>query len=979
MKKLIFTIFFAVIQFIPNTVQAAVSNDLILQSNDNEKAVVEVNQLPAVVKGSLKNFNFIGVTVSKVDKESTVKVTLSNGVKEGFEVKKGNNLFEIQIPEVRQQGTIKAEVEFDGKSIEKEITIKPVPNWTIYLVEHTHTDVGYPEPQSEIMPEQLRYIDYALDYCDETDNYPDNAKFRWTCETAWAVQKYLRVRPKAQVERLLKRIKEGRIEVTGLYLNMSDMWDESCISDLLKVVKDFKDKGIKVQTAMQDDVNGAAWCLADYLKSAGIKYLSMGENGTHARRPFDKPTAFWWESPSGNKILAYRAEHYHFGNMLGILKGMNSFESSLLPYLNKLKDNGYPFDRTMIQFSGYWIDDSPPSITACELVKEWNEKFEYPKLKLSTVSEFFNYIEKNDASKLPTYQLAWPDWWTDGAGSCALETAYVRNTQTDFIANQGLMSMAKLLGADIKPDALRAMNSINDNIAFFDEHTFGAAESVRQPLSLSTAVQWNQKSAYAWTAVKDNGILQQESLGLRRQFLPKYNFPSITVFNTMNTVRSGVAKFFAYDAFLPADKKVKVIDADGNEFPLRRAERGPGGFYWEIYVNKVPAFGYKTFKIIPGDEQPVKPSEQIFTGTLENKFYKLEVDTTKGGIISLIDKSDDRQLVDSKASWELGQFIYERLGDRKMLWGPGNVKYSPGLFTRTSMTNIKVGKVFEGPIWTSVNITGQVDGCADSNGVRCEIRLYNFEKKIQLVYSMDKLQVFEPEAAYVAFPFAPKESQISFEVQGGSVVPGKDQLPGSASDWDGVQNFASVRSNGGQIVFTSPEAPLMEFGDINTGKWQETSKVENPYIYSYVLNNYWGTNFRAGQEGGLRWTYDLTSSSDTSVQFAAEFGWGSRVPLVAMVRSGDGKSANLESKSILNFDSKDLLLVFARPAWNGNGVVFCMRETNGENASLNISKLISSKSSYKVYEVNSLEEQIRSLTGSVRFKPHEVKFILLKR
>jgi len=121
--------------------------------------------------------------------------------------------------------------------------------------------------------------------------------------------------------------------------------------------------------------------------------------------------------------------------MLGILNGLNNFESGLLPYLIKLKGEGCPFDRTMIQFSGYWIDDSPPSITACDLVREWNEKFQYPKLRLATLGEFFNYIEKNEADKLPTYQLVWPDWWTNGVGSCTLETGYVMNAQTDFIAN----------------------------------------------------------------------------------------------------------------------------------------------------------------------------------------------------------------------------------------------------------------------------------------------------------------------------------------------------------------------------------------------------------------------------------------------------------------------------------------------------------------------------------------------------------------
>ena len=74
----------------------------------------------------------------------------------------------------------------------------------------------YPFP-NEILAEQLRYIDYALDYCDATDNYPDFAKFRWTCEIAWAVSEYLKCRPAEQIARLKQRVKEGRIELATMF------------------------------------------------------------------------------------------------------------------------------------------------------------------------------------------------------------------------------------------------------------------------------------------------------------------------------------------------------------------------------------------------------------------------------------------------------------------------------------------------------------------------------------------------------------------------------------------------------------------------------------------------------------------------------------------------------------------------------------------------------------------------------------------
>ena len=58
-------------------------------------------------------------------------------------------------------------------------------------IQHSHTDIGYTRSQTEILAEHLRYIDYALDYRDATDNYPENAKFRWTCEASWPVDEFL--------------------------------------------------------------------------------------------------------------------------------------------------------------------------------------------------------------------------------------------------------------------------------------------------------------------------------------------------------------------------------------------------------------------------------------------------------------------------------------------------------------------------------------------------------------------------------------------------------------------------------------------------------------------------------------------------------------------------------------------------------------------------------------------------------------------
>jgi hypothetical protein len=72
-------------------------------------------------------------------------------------------------------------------------------------------------------------------------------------------------------------------------------------------------------------------------------------------------------------------------------------------------------------------------------------------------------------------------------------------------------------------------------------------------------------------------------------------------------------------------------------------------------------------------------------------------------------------------------------------------------------------------------------------------------------------------------------------------------------------------------------------GDFNLGKWQPVARVERPHVYSWVMNNYWFTNFRVEQEGEFKVHYYLTSTTDTSRSFATRFGWGSRVPLATRV------------------------------------------------------------------------------------------------
>ncbi len=930
---------------------------------------LEFLSAPVLFREGNKSFQQV---VASYRSETPGKIVITRDGKEIFKADliRGMNRFLLTFPAVTRPGKVTISAKIDDKPAEKyPVTLVPSKKWQIYFVQHSHTDIGYTRPQSEILAEHMRYIDYALDYCDQTDGLPDDAKFRWTCESSWVTREYLRSRPTAQVERFKKRISEGRIEVTGMYANMAEISDENLMYDFLQPLKEFNKLGIPVKTAMQNDVNGIAWCMPDYFKNTGVRYLVMGINMTRSILPFDKPTCFWWEAPSGERLLAFRADHYMTGNNFGI-ESKAIRPESLLSHLADLDTKGYPFDKIGIQFSGYRTDNAPPSTAACELVKQWNAKYEYPKLRLAVASEFSEYVEKNYAHKLPVYRNAWLDWWTAGYGSTSRETSEVRKTQNMKQVDEGLFAMVSMMGGELSLSLEVNMDHISENAIFFDEHTCGASESITRPYSENSTRQWLQKGAYAWEALKKVTLLNEEALARFQEFLKKADFPVIYVINSMGWTRSGDIEIFIDNEVISVENKVRIIDlTSGREVPAQVLTKRREGAYWVLEVSDIPAMGYKALKIeVMGQAAPVEAGTNV--EVLENKFYKIVIDKATGSINSLIDKEMNQELADGQNPYDIGQPVRETLLNRRQMTA-----------TQTTVSNVKVDAGTNGPVWESVRIASDLEGFekgteGSPKGIELEIRLYKNVKKIEFKYMAHKEILTDPEALYVAFPFSLPGSRIVFETIGGTLTQGQ-QLPGSSSDWNAAQNFVAVRGKKGQIIVVSNEVPLWHFSDFNMGKFERYPKQGKTWLYSWVMNNYWTTNFRAFQEGGFSWSYQITSTTDTTNTYATKYAWSERNPFPTRTfpaGANELKSPSMETLKISG--PANAMLVNSRPAFKEKGTILLhFRELEGLPAEVKLSSAVPGQSIRKMVEVNAVGKQIGQPVTSVQLKPYEVRFI----
>ncbi|WP_147678055.1 glycoside hydrolase family 38 N-terminal domain-containing protein [Algibacter pacificus] len=961
----------------------------------NLTEAINVTPLPALINTKNGKVQTLSTEIVFIKKPAKGKLFIDGKFDREINLKPGAQTIKILYPEVKKEKIVTLKLDLGDDEIVTKVKLKPIKKWHVNFVQHSHTDIGYTRSQTEILAEHPRYIDYALDYCDATDDFPETSKFRWTCEASWAVDEFLNSRSQTQIDRLKQRVKEGRIEVTGMYFNFNELPDEQSLAASLAPIKNISEKGIKITSAMQNDVNGIAWCMNDYFNSLNIKYLTMGTHGHKALIFFDTPLAFWWVSPSGKKMLTFRAEHYLAGNAIGVhTDDFEDFEKRLLEYLVKLEERGYPYDKTALQHSGFMTDNSPPSMKSSHLIKQWNEKYEWPKIKTAVAKDFFEDFEKHNGDELIEVKGHWPDWWTDGFASGAREVAATRNAHADIIAGQGGLSMAKLLGSKMPKGITNRIFETNKALLFYGEHTFGAQGSVGDPYGKATMEQREIKESYAWEASRRSNMIVEEAKGLLSEYMGKTKTPSLAVFNTLNWEREGMVKIFIDHQQIPHGKSIRLVDNNGTEYPTQLLKPWHGGSYWGAWVKNIPSFGYKKFKVEVVEDNHshshggTKHSHNINFDykekgdniQLDNSWYSIKVDKKNGTIEQVYDKDLSKNIIDKTSKYNLGEFILEKLKGREQLFtnrtinGESNGPLTD--YTRQSLDSVWLSEIREGEIWNTIKFRGKTETAYDeADAFSFEIRLFNTTKRIDFAFELKKKPITDPESFYIAFPFELDDANIHFEISGGPMEAGVEQVPGSANDWNTVQNFVQIKNDKEQIILVSPEAPIMQFGDINTGRFEYGAVPKSNNLFSWPMNNYWTTNFNADQRGMYTWTYNLTSTNDNRAKTATKFGWENRVPFLARVipASPIEKQAT-NSLSILSNIPDNVLIINATPLENESAIILHLREVGGLDSAF-IPKLFSDKP-VKLFEANVIGEEIKE-TSELSIKALENKFFKL--
>lgn len=746
----------------------------------------------------------------------------------------------------------------------------------IHLLHHTHVDVGYTDLQPVIFRTHVEYLEQALDLCRDTDDYPDDARFRWISEFSWPVVEFLRRRPERS-EELFARLREGRLELAGLFLDPTELMDRRAFEmSLLPALQLARQQGFAVTTAMTTDIPGQGWGLADILAEQGLQYLSVSPNAM-VSKPLQVERPFWWVGPKGRRVLVWftdwRKGWYCEGHVLGFPQGLGVARDKVLAYLELLSSEGYPWEVLALHFAA---DNYPPSSSLADLVRTWNEQENLPRLRISTNAEFFGRLQELHGDAFPEYQLAWPDWWSEGLGSAAYETALSRETHCRMLRLEKLLSR---LGET------RDLWPLWESLLLFDEHTWGCSDMASQPYSFAARASWAYKAAHIYRAHDDARRLEGElaaALATRQPADGATDYRDATVRET-----GSVAASLLLANPLPVDWSGPVElpglsaahnslrSPDGALAMVQWSEATPLGPARAFAMPRVAAESAKVWTATRTDVEPRLTSVEDPL-VLQNEHYLLRWDEC-GRLISLVDRDTETELVDPWSPWGFAEVILETIPghqDRRAVWErdyaavPYGKRRTDAPFHREgSLAHARLlsrqdGGLSDAVVWQSSLPTVPA--------IETEIRLWRGLRRIDVELRLEKEPRTAYEGLYCAFPVN-LDNPRGFIHSGDAVFEvEKQQLPGTCRDHYAVEHFAALQGDRGWSVLCPVEAPLVQMGQITFGQWADHLRLTRGCMYSWLTNNFWYTNFPGYQQGRLTFRFVLQAGTGELDLAAAE-------------------------------------------------------------------------------------------------------------
>ena len=802
--------------------------------------------------------------------------------------------------------------------------------WHIDVLHHSHTDVGYTVRQELAARQHAGFLRGAVEILRREDA-EGRSGFRWQCENFWQVEQFLASADESEKADLVRYAREGRIGLSASYLNLTDLIDDSVLREHLeKACAWAEENGLTLSSAMTADVNGYSAALPDQLAEAGVRYFYSALHTHHGMYPLRRNPAFFrWRGPAGNSVLAFCGEHYHWGHVLGLCpRGTSSFmlnddflrdiESGKLfttdaettdaeelslavtritRWLAGLEESGWPLDFVPVFVSGILSDNSPPNARVADRICRLNECFGGRViLEMTTLDAFFGKLESS-GTEIPEYTGDWTDWWADGIGSTPQAVKLYREAQR-------CRNTAALLDPDGKYTDPALRQEAGENMMLYAEHTWGHSASVSDPYSPLVHSMLMKKTAFAANAhTAANALLDGVLAGLgnrniyperpgRARVLNPYPFP-VTV-----PVSVPLLGWEYPGGCQPENRPLALRDTASGELLPSQTGPGPRGRLAEAVLTLAPGESRELqLEYAPADESMPPHTASMCADAMtdqagipgialpeyiETDCFTVRTGPVKG-IASITDRRTGQELLDPASPF--GAFTPQyfitpsdgpvtssrrRMGRRRVTVNTREYTARPKRFSVAA----------QGPVSVTLRVEYDLEG---TDACILDLKIYRSIPRMDARLRLRKKSCPDAEEIQLVLPFRTAGSNETWIDKTGCVIrPGIDQLPGTCQAFWCLQNGILRRGNTSDLLVTSPDVPLVSFGENEKGPVTlcdgQSIELNRAEIRSRVMNNYWETNFAADLGGWheFRWivTLEPPASPETQLRHSAALAAG---------------------------------------------------------------------------------------------------------
>lgn len=885
----------------------------------------------------------------------------------------GERRLSFELPE--WQGTRPVTLRVGGRNF--PLQLAAAKKWTFFIVPHEHLDVGFTDYVEKVAELQSQSVDDAMAASKRVPG------FRWTLDGFWVARQYLAGRSPEKQKEFEDALRAGNVILPPEFANQ-----HTGTASLESLARSFygshefaKKNGVAITAAQIVDVPSYTWSYATLLHDAGVKYFLAASNNWRApillQGRWNEKSPFWWEGPDGGRVLMWYSRAYlQLHTLLGGPPSIAAARDSLPVFLQAYARPDYTASSTII--FGSQLENTRFSPQQATFPAEFAAQYAWPRLQFASVAEAMSSIEKQlgDAN-IPVVRGDFGPYWEDGFGSDAFATGVHRGNEQRIATAESLALLPTLFDPAVRPDASLLRQAWEDTL-LFDEHTWTYVGATTQPENEQSVVQTELKRSRA-TEAQRRILESMHRSWAQLGALVTTSGNSLLVFNPLNWERSGLVSFDLGDGQeivdsvtgKPVPYEVQWIGR-GTQLP----GFGPGYRRVRFVAGAIPALGYKVFHLRDTKLPPPGVAPATGQDVLENQFYRVALDPASGAIKSIFDKQLNRELVDASSPYRFGQYLYVTGADNM----PDNSLYRYG--AALPPPNLDVHAAGNGRILSVRRVPFGTIAVLESSAtntpqIRTTLTLYDNAKKIDIAYHLRKEQVLTKEAAYFAFPFASAQRQFAYTNQVGWVDPARDVLPGGSREWNTVTSWAAVRDPQFTAAVVPIDAPLVTFGDVVRGSWPDRFQPASSTLFSWVMNNYWGTNFVAWQGGDFDFRYTITSDNAFDPAQLTRFAMDALHPVesTAIAASFDPTRLPNTEAGLLRIDSPDLVISTWKLADDGNGSILRLVETAGKPGSARISSsLLRIAEAWRCSLLEDKGDALQPAGGAltVNYKPFEV-------